>query len=139
LKVVYFQRKEEMKFFCDILKRAQKKLRIEICRHIHWGREIWIDDERVSLEEVVRALVAVFMSFRYKQFIERIIRNIYYYEDPLEIERIMTLAHHVLRDPYYKKRLWKNASSLWEYVYSLLRHHVQVNHPIHFDSLITFC
>lgn len=139
LKVVYFQKEEEMNYFCDVLYRYHKKVSLQFRKHEHWGRELYIHDRDVTVSQVIRALVDVFMAFRFRTFIERIIRDTYYYEDRVEIDRIVTLTDGVLRDPYFQAMLWKKFSSITEYIYFLLKTHIQTSSPIHYDSLITFC
>jgi len=139
LKVVYFQREEEMNYFCDVLYQLNKKVSLQFHKHAYWGGELCIYNGDVTLSHIIRAIVEVFMTFRYQKFVERIIRDTYFYEDQVEIDRIVTLTDVVLRDPYFHPMLWKNFSSLTDYTYFLLKGHVQTHAPIHYDSLITFC
>lgn len=107
-------------------------------RDKEWGNELLLEERELTEREIISSLVDVFIYFRLNRMIKKIAHDNYYYTDADEIERICQLTNWVISEKYYETFLFEHNRSLKEYITELLMANIDLSHPIHFDSLVTF-
>lgn len=128
-----------MIYFCEMLYRIQGEICVQWKRDEHWGNELRIQDQKVTLDLVISCLVKVLMFYRLNKMIKQITREKYFYTDKEEIERICLLTNWIVTEKHYQEQLFNEHFSLEKYLFNTLRQNIEDAFPIHFDSLITFC
>lgn len=139
MKVIYFRNETEVIYFCEILYRKQDEISIQWKKDKYWGNELRIHNDDVTSDTVISCFAKIFKQYRLNKIIKQITREKFLYREKEEIERICLLTNWVLKEKHFRRRLFGNDGYLEDYVCSVLQKSVDSDHPIHFDSLITFC
>lgn len=140
MRVIYFRYDKEVIYFCEKLFRLNEEIEVQWKRDKHWGNELRINDEHVSLNDIILCFVEVFLFDRYHKMIKKIARETYYYSDDEEIERISQLTDFIISEKSYQKELFGEHESLANFIFYVLKENMEESsNPIHFDSFVTFC
>lgn len=139
MKIIYFRFDKEVIYFCEKLFRLNEEIEVQWKRDKHWGNELRITDDNLSIHDVISCFVEVFLYERLHQMIKKIAAEDYLYSDEEEIERICQLTDYIISEESYQKELFGDYKTLSNFIFHILKNNIEVTYPIHFDSLVTFC
>ncbi|ASK63001.1 hypothetical protein CFK37_13030 [Virgibacillus phasianinus] len=96
---IYMESDKEAISFCESLFQINKKIELHWKTNEEWGNHLRIQVEEVddaSLDSIARALVDVFMFHRLSDMIRSVIKDVYYYTNNDEIDKILDLTHWII-------------------------------------------
>ena len=135
---IYFQDEKEFMHCCDILFQREKSIHIAWEKDTQWGNKMIVLVDEIDVQTWVHCFVVLYITFRLKKKIKTIAQNIYYYEDPEEINKIYESTINVLSEKYYKSKIFPEHETLYTTLFSLIQYHLQDLQHVHYDALVLF-
>jgi putative sporulation protein YtxC len=139
LKSIYFRSDKELIYFCEVIFQLYQEVNVQWRKNKHWGNELRFKEDKLSLDQMMKAFVHVFVFFRLDKIIQQIAKNDYYYSDDAEIERIGQLTKWVMTEKVIESKLFNEGGNLEAFIFTLFEEHLEEREVIHFDGLMTFC
>lgn len=133
---IYFQSEAECAYFKHLLSRHQ--LCYTETKHKRKGHGLYI--AHIPPDVFASGIVNVYLVFRLNNNIKDIARNVYYYTNETEVERITEWAYFLLQDKTFIQDMF-HKPTLYGYLYELLFNQfrqMQITTEIYYDMFILF-
>ncbi|PAF35082.1 hypothetical protein CHH69_12445 [Terribacillus saccharophilus] len=134
MRKVFIKSKKEMDTFCSCLALLDGTKQVYVDEDDRWGYEATIHDgyhRRIAI-----ALVETFLHHRETEWIEQIVKEVYYYKDEESIKRIAELTHTILVGDMYEEE--KEPSLPRQQITQIFQEIAAKHIRIFYDAVIQF-
>lgn len=136
---LYFTCDEEARRFCEQLFHYNKHIELQWKTNKDWGNQLQLKQmiHEQTLEYVGQSIVDVFCMYRLTHSIQYIIKNIYYFENSEEIERILELSHWLILSDNEETSFKKQKNPILTLT-SIFMENLRHTTSFHYDSIVKF-
>lgn len=132
---------KEVISFCEALFQINKKIELHWKTSEEWGNHLQIEIEEIdnaSLDSIARALVDVFMYHRLSDMVQSVIKDVYYYTNRDEIDKILDLTHWIITGGDDENIDLTGTEDPGLFLESLFNTMIRNSCTVHYDSLVKF-
>lgn len=138
---VYFESDKDVIRFCEQLFQYNKELDLHWRTHDEWGNQLLFEKKLPGnqLEDTIaKAMADVFTFHRLGDMIRTIIRDVYYYTDHEEIERVVELTEWIFAGEDEDSLYVRKTGDPVQLLYALFIANTKDLSAIHYDSIVNF-
>jgi len=132
---IYFRTNKEVTCFCDVVYQITNEIHVQWETHKDWGNRLYVRVLTADMKTAIaKALADVFMTYHLTDFIEKILRDKYYYTNGEELKRISHLSETMLLED----QILLKDKCLNDWLQAIFFEQILEDTVIHFQSIIQF-
>ncbi|HLR15773.1 MAG TPA: sporulation protein YtxC [Bacillota bacterium] len=139
----YFLSDKEVSRFCEGVFRELKSIEFLWKQHEDFGNCIQLEIDLPTVNEetlhvFATSFVDVFMTFRLRPYIRKILRTTYYFENETEMNHIIDVSQWILLGEDTDSKVLREAYDIPQALYNMFLSMVKSGETIYFDSTCQF-
>lgn len=139
----YFLSDKEVSRFCEGVFRELKSIEFLWKQNEDFGNCIQLEIDLTTVNEetlhvFAASFVDVFMTFRLRPYIRKLLQTIYYFENEAEMHRIMDVSQWILLGEDEESKVLRESYDISQALYNMFIGMVKSGDTIYFDSICQF-